>query len=121
MEKEVKTPKYGAVFKVKQGINGLTKSDLMDFLTIIDPNDQSEFDSMETLYPLEIQGKTTESSLMGYIRADTARDLEYEFSENSDFYEYLSDMLDRIINEDVPCEDVVCKINDNEILVHISR
>jgi hypothetical protein len=120
-KEEAKVPNYGAVFKVKEGINGLTKSDLMDFLTVIDPNDQSEFESVETLYPIEIQGTTTESSLMGYIKANTAHVLGYEYLEGSDFYQYLSDMVDKIINDDAPCEDVVCNIEGNEILVHIAR
>ena len=80
--------KFGIVLMEKPGEDGLTRDDIVRMLYLID-ND-TEF------YPVEFMAHCQESCAMGFITADTANELDFDYDENSDIRHFIANILDDI-------------------------
>ena len=85
---------YGIALREKEGMSGLTKSDVMDLFDMLD--------SIEA-YPVELEAKEHECSAMGFITSEAADLLNYDF-ETSGFHDFISGILDDMANESETCE-----------------
>lgn len=72
---------------------GLTRSELMDLADMIEDN---------SVIPIEIQGEN--ASAMGFISADAAADMKYEYVSNTPFYHYIQAILNDKAWENENCE-----------------
>lgn len=69
------------------GIRGLTVVDLFRFLSLIGEDE---------VYPIEIEASEVESSAMGFITAEAADSLEYDYTELS---KHIASIMDDMNNE----------------------
>ena len=74
----------------KPGCEGLTKSEVMDLHDML---------SRPEAYPVEIGDVNGNSSAMGFITPQAAKELDYEYDQNSELGRFISSILDDMDKE----------------------
>ena len=87
----------------KPGIEGLTRSEVMDLMDML---------SRPEGLPIDICDTNGNSSAMGFITPQAAEELEWEYDQNSDLGSFISDILDDMDKES---EDGTYVYNDLRI------
>lgn len=103
--KDDKPQTFGIMLIEKLNVDGLTRAEVMEMY------DQMNGDEA---YPLEING--SESSAMGFITKDSAKILDYEYSEESGLGDFIKVILKGMGNES---EDGTYEFRG--IRIHLSR
>ena len=84
---------FGLVLKEKPGIDGLTKSDIMDMFDMLDSNEA---------FPIELEAHYQECSAMGFITPNAAELIDYDY-ERSGLHDFIAAILDDMANENISC------------------
>ena len=85
---------YGLVLREKYGTDGITKADVMDMFDMLDGTEA---------YPIELSAYAQESFAMGFITAEAAELIEYEY-EYSGLHNYIALILNDVNREEDSCE-----------------
>lgn len=85
---------YGLVLKEKYGTDGMTKTEIIDLLDMLDGTEA---------YPIELSANAQESSGMGFITPEAAELIEYDY-EYSGLHGYIALILDDMCRESEDCE-----------------
>lgn len=97
---------YGLVLREKYGTDGISKTDVMDMFDMLDSDE---------VYPIELSANAQESSAMGFITAEAAELIEYDY-EYSGLHGYIALILDDMCRE---CDD--CEYEFKGIKIWLSR
>lgn len=85
---------YGLVLKERCGADGLKKDDVMEMIDLLESNE---------FFPIELSACCCESSALGFITADAANLVDYDY-ENSGLHSYIASILDDMHNENEDCK-----------------
>ena len=78
----------------KPGCEGLSKSEVMDLYDML---------SSHEAFPFEIGDINGNSTAMGFITPQAARELDYEYSQESELGYFISEILDDMEKESDDC------------------
>lgn len=82
--KQTTPEKLDAVFVEVPGEQGLSRKQIIDIMDLLSDTE---------VYPLEIENSASESVAMGFIRADAADKIDFEYQQNSLFGQKLANIL----------------------------
>lgn len=85
--------KFQIVLKEKESVDGLTRSDVLDMLDMLDSTE---------VYPIELEAREHESVAMGFISPNAASKLWYNY-ESSGLHDYIAGILDDMEKESDDC------------------
>jgi hypothetical protein len=109
---EVNTPNYGAVFKLKEGVEGLSRDEVIHLMDVI---------KSDNVYPIEIDS-SEESTAMGFIIGEVAKACGYVYERGSNFYSYISNIVDEIdLGNTADTEFPFTTIHGVKILIYIEK
>lgn len=97
---------YGLVLKEKCGADGLEKSEVIDLFDMLDEN---------KAYPIELSAYAQESTAMGFITANAAELIDYDY-EKLGLHDYVASILN---DTDKECE--TCEYEFKGIKIWLSR
>lgn len=84
---------YGIALREVEGERGLTRSDVLDLFDML---------GGEEVFPLELEAREHECSAMGFISAEAAYALDYDY-EYSGLHDFIAGVLDDMRNESEDC------------------
>lgn len=85
---------YGIVLKEREFTSGLTRNDIMFLFNKIGDTEA---------YPIEMEARVHECSVMGFISREAAEVFDYDY-ENSGLHDFISLILDDMDNDSENCE-----------------
>ena len=85
---------FGLVLREKECNDGLDRNDVIDLFDLLDEDGG---------YPIEISAKEHESSAMGFITANAANKLEFDY-EKSGLNDFIAGILDDVGKESEDCQ-----------------
>ena len=88
--KQPKDPYFEVVLLEKPGCEGLTKSEVMDLHDML---------SRPEAFPVEIGDVNGNSSAIGFITPQAAKELQYEYGQDSDLGQFVASILDDMDKE----------------------
>lgn len=93
-EEDKEDKKYGIVLRQKYDIDGLIKKDILELADRLDDQE---------VYPIEIEAKQCPCSAMGFITAEAAEILDYDY-EGSGLRDFIAAILDNVDLESADCQ-----------------